>query len=63
MCHMSNIRCQVSGVGVRCQMSDVRCNFFLSFSDKVVEGISSLGLIMSSIQATMVFNAINEINI
>ena len=29
--HVSHVKCQVSGVGVRCHVSDVRCHFFLSF--------------------------------
>ena len=68
MCHMSNVRCQVSGVGVRCHVSYVRCSFFYfffwtKFWSLLVEGISSLGPILSSLKATMVLNAMNEINI
>ena len=70
--HVSHITCQVSGV--RCQFSRVTCqmshviyffffNFFLlrtiwwSF---LVEGLLSTGPTLSSLQATMVWNAINE---
>ena len=68
---MSHITCQVSGVSfhvscVRCQMS---FSFFSSFSSlgNLVElfggGSVINGPALSSLQATMVLNVINEINI
>ena len=50
MCHISHVRCQVSHVA--CHVSDVPWR---------VEGLLSTGPALSSLQATMVLNTINEI--
>ena len=60
---MSGVRCQVSLV--RCHVSDVMffCLFLTKWWSLLVEGMLSMGPTPSSLQATMVLNAINEINI
>ena len=66
---MSGVGCQVSGVRYQVHMSDVRCHLFLllffqtNWRSLLVDGLLSTGPTPSSLQATMVLNAINEINI
>ena len=64
---MSHVTCQVSGV--RCQVAYVKCEmsdviFFLTNGwSLLVEALLSTEPTLSILQATKVFNAINEINI
>ena len=65
ICHMSHVRCQVSDV--RCHVSHVMCQMshvFFSWTNwrsLLVDGLLSTGPTLSSLQTTMVLNAIIEI--
>ena len=66
---MSGARCQVAGA--RCHMLCVTCHMYLNFfifswtnwRSLLVDGLLSTGPNLSSLQVTMVLNAIIEINI
>ena len=61
-CQVPGVRCQVSGV--TSHLSDVTCIFFFfqtNWQSLMVDGLLSMGPPPSSLQATMVSNAIIEI--